>query len=437
MNWRWLVALPLVSGVAAAESAQKLTVQQAVQLALQRNTAVDGARARQEIAADNAKSSRGRLAPNVHLSDEQQHYNGPFAVAFPLPPKPVEFVVRDVNTNTFVASADQPLLGLLHRTEDYSALNDTVESAAQQVHVAEAAVREGVETQYLRLFEARATEGIAQSSQQQLAEQVAVAKSKLAAGVLTTADVLRLEVAVANAKQQEIQAQVSEQVSRAAILTAIGAEPTDTTLDFEEPKELEKTPGPSPSLADAFAQAQKSRPELAAARLDVSAAEHRARSRLFGLLPELDLEGAYLHITGQAFAQVDSAYIGLKADWNIFTWGADWYAHKAADEQAAVTSIQAEDTRRQIGLDLSARLSQERAAASAVDVAETAITSAEEAYRVTDALVKAGSATTTDLLDAQSALTQARLNLVRARYEQAIARVAVKRAIGSGDGGAP
>ena len=95
----------------------------------------------------------------------------------------------------------------------------------------------------------------------------------------------RLEVAVANAKQQEIQAQVSEQVSRAAILTAIEAEPTDTTVDFEEPRELEKTPGPSPSLADAFAQAQKSRPELAAAQFNVSAEEHRARSHLYGLLP--------------------------------------------------------------------------------------------------------------------------------------------------------
>ena len=49
---------------------------------------------------------------------------------------------------------------------------------------------------------------------------------------------------------------------------------------------------------------------------------------------------------------------------------------------------------------------------------------------MTEALVKAGSATTTDLLDSQSALTQAKLNLVRARYEQAIARVSVKRAIG-------
>jgi len=70
------------------------------------------------------------------------------------------------------------------------------------------------------------------------------------------------------------------------------------------------------------------------------------------------------------------------------------------------------------------------AAASAISVAEQAITSAQEAYRVTDAQVQAGTATTTDLLEAQSALTQARLNYLRAQYELAISRVNLRRAMG-------
>ena len=60
---------------------------------------------------------------------------------------------------------------------------------------------------------------------------------------------------------------------------------------------------------------------------------------------------------------------------------------------------------------------------------ETAIASAEEAYRVTSAQVNAGTATTTDLLDAQSALTTAKLNLARAQYERTIARVQLDRAV--------
>jgi outer membrane protein TolC len=65
-----------------------------------------------------------------------------------------------------------------------------------------------------------------------------------------------------------------------------------------------------------------------------------------------------------------------------------------------------------------------------VGLARETIASAEEAYRVTDAQVRAGAATTTDLLDSQAALTQARLNLERARYEEAMARVSLTRAMG-------
>ena len=50
---------------------------------------------------------------------------------------------------------------------------------------------------------------------------------------------------------------------------------------------------------------------------------------------------------------------------------------------------------------------------------------------MTSAQVAAGAATTTDLLDAQSALTTARLNLARAQYERAVARVQLDRAVAS------
>ena len=63
--------------------------------------------------------------------------------------------------------------------------------------------------------------------------------------------------------------------------------------------------------------------------------------------------------------------------------------------------------------------------------AEKAVASAEEAYRVTDAALKAGTATTTDLLESQSALSQARLNLTRAQYELVLSDVALARASGS------
>jgi outer membrane protein TolC len=155
-----------------------------------------------------------------------------------------------------------------------------------------------------------------------------------------------------------------------------------------------------------------------------------SRSRTYDLLPEIDLEAGYMHMTGQSFVKTDSAFIGLKAGWQIWDWGARWYQHRAAEAQAVAAQAQADDARRRVQTDVAAKLANVRATASALETGRTTIGSAEEAYRVTTVLLGAGSANTTDLLDAQSALTQARLNFARARYEYALARIRLSRAIG-------
>jgi outer membrane protein TolC len=248
--------------------------------------------------------------------------------------------------------------------------------------------------------------------------------------VATEADLLRLQVALENARQQEIQAHAQEDVAYTSLLTLMGLPADLTTLEFKEPAELEAESAPLAPLPDALVRAEKHRPELEAMRLQARAATQRSRSRFFQLLPEINLEAAYANVQGQAFAPKDSAYVGLRADWNVWEWGASYYAWRSSAAQSAAAKQDAENARQQSALEVSARLLQARSALSAVDGAKAAVASAEEAYRVTDALVKAGSATTTDLLDAQAALTQARLNLVKARYEQALARVSLTRAVG-------
>ncbi len=424
--WKWLLLPCLVGSVASAEPNRKLTLTQTVEAAIDASPRLRAARARQEAAAHTTDSARGRMLPLVHVSDEQQHFDSPFSIPFGAQ----SVVARDVNTNTFSVALNQPLVGLARLNEDHEALSDSADSAAKQVKALESGIRESVHSQYLRLFEALATVDIARSSQTQLKEQIGIAQSRLNAGVLTNADVLRVQVALANAQQQEIQANTAEQIARAALFDALGLPPDDATVDFIEPNEQEMAAGPVPSLTDAVMVAEKNRPEIQSARFEVSAAAHRSKARLFNLLPELSIEAAYAHITGQIFAPANQAYLGLKLDWNIWESGTSWYARKAAESNAAAADADALYTRQQIGLDVSTKLAQGRSAANAVDVAKTAITSAEEAYRVTNALVQAGSATTTDLLDAQSALTQSKLNLVRARYEQAIVNVSIQRAMG-------
>ena len=396
-------------------------------MAIAQNAALQAARARLEAGQAAASSTARRLAPAIHLGDEYQHYNSTFDAAI----SPVaSFRVRGRDTNMFTVAADQPLLGLLRLSADYSGQQESAEAGAAQVESAELSLRQAVETLYLRVFEARALEGTALASERELNDRLDVARAQLATGVLTEADVLRVQVAAANARQQAIQAHSQELVSRAGLLALMGLPADDAGVTFIEPKSLLESGQKRPEPSVAQDQALSGRPEILQTRLSLQAGEHQQRARLYALLPEIDLEGAYLRSYGQVIVPTNSEFIGLKAQWAIWEWGASYAAYRASQAQARAAAFDLENQKQQIRAEVTSGMAQLDAAASAISVAEQTIASAEEAYRVTDAQLQAGTATTTDLLEAQSALTQARLNYLRAQYELAISRVNLRRALG-------
>ena len=421
-------ALALLSSAsAAAGESRVVTVDEAVAMAIAQNAALQAARARLEAGQAAASSTARRLAPAIHLGDEFQHYNSTFDAAI----SPVaSFRVRGRDTNMFTVAADQPLLGLLRLSADYSGQQESAEAGAAQVESAELSLRQAVETLYLRVFEAKALEGTALASERELNDRLDVARAQLATGVLTEADVLRVQVAAANARQQAIQAHSQELVARAGLLALMGLPADDTGVTFAEPKSLLESGQKPPEAAAAQDQALSGRPEILQTRLSLQVGEHQRRARLYALLPEIDLEGAYLRSYGQVIVPTNSAFIGLNAKWAIWEWGASYAAYRASQAQARAAAFDLENQKQQIRAEVTSGMAQLDAAASAISVAEQAITSAQEAYRVTDAQLQAGTATTTDLLEAQSALTQARLNYLRAQYELAISRVNLRRALG-------
>jgi outer membrane protein TolC len=433
------IVATLLSTVSLAQAApHALTIDDAVALALKTSPRVAAQRARAEAGDVNAGSVGRRMLPSIHVSDEAQIWNAPFAVVFANPmsttPAPA-LVVRKKETNTFAASFDQPLMGLFRANDEFSTLTEQAAGDRAQIAAAESDLRATVETQFLRVFEAQALEQIASASVHELGEQVTVAKARLASGVITNADLLRIEVAVANAQQQALEAHSQGQTARAQLFAAIGLMPGDaadfTLVEPTAQLAAARSRGTGPSLADLLPQAQAHRPELARQAHLVTAADKQIGARTYALLPDIDFEGAYIRTDGQVFAPPNSAYLGIKANWAIWEWGATNLQRKAAAIQADAAHRDQEMLARQIEAELTASLAQGDAARGAVDSADKAVASAQEAYRVTDAALKAGAATTTDLLESQSALTQARLNLTRAQYELVLSDVALAHATGT------
>jgi outer membrane protein len=420
------------AAVAHAQAVTRLTVEQAVQEAIRVNDQLRAARARAEAAGDTSRSARGQLLPALSATEQWQHFDSPFVIN--LSGQPGQGVVaRNINANTLSISANQPVLGLVHLGFGVASANHSADASRSDADAVAASLGEQVRTTYLRLFEALAQQGIAQTSVEQLQKQVQDAESRYRAGTITNADLLRFQTAAANSQQQFIQAQTDALVDRQALLTYLARNPEDATIEFVEPEDLERLAAqPVSQAVDALInRSLAERPEVHRAQSQAEAAHDNDKAQFAALLPEVNLQASYSWTRGQVFFPENSAYIGIFVNWPFWSWGTQYYAAKSAERQADAADALSQDARRQAAFDVSSRYVQLKAQFVAVDVAETAIKSAEEAYRVTDAQVRAGIGTTTDLLDAQSALTTARLNLARARYERAVARVALDRATAS------
>lgn len=423
--------LAVSTGSLRAETAgQRLTIVDAERLALQSNPQLRAVSVRARASEMTARAGISRMLPALSIVDEYQHWDSAYTFPFSVPGLPAANA-REQDTHTFTAAANQPLLGLIRLVEDYRAQKQSAAATAAQLEVAQAAVRQAVRVGFLRHFESNALAEIARQSEKELLEQVTIAQAKLKAGVLTNADLLRVQVAAANAKQQELVARTQAAIARASILISIGASP-DENVDLVEPAELLTSARAEPSsYKNTVERALNARPELRLSSLTVAASRHQERARLFSLLPEINLQAGYSHVDGQIFAPANAAFIGLKTTWQFWDWGATYFGYRAAHLQTDAAREDLQAQRRQVQNEVASDLLQSQSARSAVKLAEQSIESAAEAYRVTDALLKAGSATTTDLLESQAALSQARLNLVRAQYQLALAHVAILHSTGA------
>lgn len=426
------------AAVATANPAPQLalTMQGAVERALRTHPQVTAGQQGRLAARYGRYSTLGGMLPMVAVSDMQawSHLN--------MHNLPAEFLsaatadrLRTLNaaSNLLSISAAQPLLGLIGQSQRYRANVADERAADAQLEATRHDLSLEVRRQYLALFQARALGDTARASERALKEQVEDAEEKLKAGALATTDVLRRRSAAAAARQQAIAADAAEEIARAALFELLGLGEDEQGVQFAEPT-VALDADPIPSLAQLRRTAMAQRPELQSARSQAHGSGLRARAEALKLLPEIDAQLAWMHVFADGGAggrgHVDAYFVGLTAKWPIWQWGATVNGGRAAYAQAAQARARAVATERQLGNDVAQRHANYLAALGAVDAAMAEVSSAEEAYRVMVATLAVDAATTSDLLQTEAAQTQARMNLVRARYDLALAKVSLSHALG-------
>ena len=259
------------------------------------------------------------------------------------------------------------------------------------------------------------------------------------AGTVPRFNVLRAEVELGNAKPLLARARNAFRIGKNNLAIALGYRvPAGTWEDIPlqlagkleaEPYEVE--------LPAALATALEKRPELAVLRKARALRAEAITSAKSGYKPSVQLFGGY----GWRSSSFQNNYLitdvagwttGAQLTWNWF----DGQSIKGKVQEAQAlhqkSGIEIDDRTRQIELEVRTGYSSFVEAKEVLESQKKVQEQAEEALRLATAREDAGTGTQLDVLNAQTALTQARTTQIQALHDYSVARARLERAIGAG-----
>jgi len=296
----------------------------------------------------------------------------------------------------------------------------------------------GVRTQFYAVLVSRERIQVQEQGVELRRRQLQDVKNRYEAGTVSNFEVLRAEVALANAQPALISARNAFRQAIDDLRQIIGfvtvSQPNLTripqfvgTLDFQPMQ---------PDLAAALASARELRPELRRLRLLEASAEESVKARRSGLLPSVSLFGSYdwrRAPVSSPNSVRDGWTAGVQADWDIFDGRATAGRVAQAKSVLAQTRLSTADLQLAIDVEVRRAISSLQEATELVEASAKVVEQAEEAVRLAEARFGAGTATQLDVLTAQTDLTDARLNQLEAKFRYNVAAADLRRASGESD----
>jgi len=237
-------------------------------------------------------------------------------------------------------------------------------------------------------------------------------------GLIVEVDLLRARVHLAGTEELVQQADNNSRLAEAALNFHMGVEQSRHHKLAPLP-EAPASDGDLESLAEA---ALARRSDLAAARKQLDAGRLEEKVARSGFLPEVAFIGRYDFYDDVMFGDHgDSAAVMLNARINLFRGGADRQAAQAAIHQVAAHEFNIKRFEAGIRLEVQQAWLDLKSAGARQTTAQASLAAATETLRIIERRFEQGLDKMIDLLDAETALREAEVRELVARYDAALA----------------
>jgi outer membrane protein len=411
--------------------AEPWTLDRALEVALKNSP--DARLARQRVAGAEALSEQARAAwyPQLSLQARYLETNSPmmafgsilnqrafnFGLDFNHPGR-----IDDLNATGTVAynlySGGRASAGL-------AAAKDGALAAGQDLRAAQHQLGAEVVKAWLNIRKAREAVGAVEAGVKAYTAAVGVAQARFDAGQMLKADLLSLEVQLAQTQENLAAARHGAALAERAFLFVLGLDAASGTVELavEDPALARLA---LPDTRDFSA-----RPELLGLQERVRAAEAMVRAARGGRLPTVNAFASYQYDRGwQLNHAADSWMAGVAMELNVFDGGqTTGKVHQAAAELEQVKEMLRKAT---LGISLEieqARLAHDEAV-ERLAVTARMVEQAEESAALSRARFEKGALLTADLIGVEGRLIEARMRRAVAVADERIVLAELRRALG-------
>lgn len=428
-----MMSLVIVGALALPQTAEALTPEEAVQIALEKNANALVAEENVRKSESAAKSSRKGLLPTLDLSLSRYYtYGDEFS-------KTQAGVKTDIDgdlghDDAFQIALNYTVFNGFSDATSYKTSKAQVKSAKASLRAERESLASDVLTAYFSAVSAKASLALSDSNMSVSKSRLELSKVNYEAGASTRLDYLsaQMDFASDSASNLSLGATLSSAIRSLDELLGGGAILDKNSLP--DSVEVDRNPywKTPEGLEKAIKLAEENNADLAVARASLDYAQTNRQGANSSLYPKLNLHGSW-NATASASdkgnpEKSDQQYfrVGAALSWNLFNGLADAAEVETAKIEERSANLEVERVRLNVRTKVANAVDSHLRALEALDVAEGNAALAEEMLNLGAERLKAGSMTNFEFRETQSQWRSARESLLVARVTARKSEIQVK-----------
>ncbi len=415
---------------AEAQEEKVFTLEESIDKAFKTNWSLKATRERIEQSVNVKKQARAEFLPKLGMRYGYTRLNEDPTFRSDLGGN---IAVGTQDNYQWKGSVTQPLFTGFALLSSYQLAELGIDQSELEFELGKLDLALNVKQAYFDILIAEKAVEVAEKDVASRKSNVDVARSFYKVGMIPVNDLLRAEVELGNAQQNLIKARNRAQLARAAF-NRILSRPINEPVEVEDilsykPEQL--------SFDKLVTKALENRPEIKLIDNRMLQTEQQIRFARSGYYPDISLvydyikEGDSPSVSGSPFHDANRWQAMAVFTWTFWEWGKTHYSVREVESlkyELIQTRKALEDL---IRLELKNGILEMATAEENIPTTKKAVEQGEENLRVNNERYEAQVSTITEVLDAQSILTQARVNYYTALYTHNLARASLLRALGT------